>query len=86
MYFFICCSVSSLQTPFYFCAVAKNAIFLFLTLHGNQGGPTDEADTVTRKPIFQRWRYQQFYLNPYQIQTGSIFLCITSHVYSSLKK
>nr|UVD62615.1 hypothetical protein [Klebsiella pneumoniae] len=26
--------------------------FFILTLPGNQGGPTDEADTVTRKPIF----------------------------------
>ncbi|OVV10403.1 hypothetical protein BME89_23030, partial [Klebsiella quasipneumoniae subsp. similipneumoniae] len=26
------------------------------------------------KAHFQRWRYQQFYLNPYQIQTGSIFV------------
>lgn len=69
---FICCSVSSLQTPF--------TSVLWLKCHfyfdpARQSGRSHRWGRYSyTKAHFQRWRYQQFYLNPYQIQTGSIFV------------
>ncbi len=83
--FFICCSVSSLQTPFYFCAVRSNAMCFILTLPGNQGGPADRGRYSYAESPFSTLAISTI-LFEIRIKSKRIYgSCIASRAYSLVR-